>query len=87
LHFPSYWEAIGVVTPENKKLYFVVEIRVSTFTLLIRKEEIRNLQRHKTLNLDLPTNRIMDFMILLFQKVKFCIFTNEQSLDYVSIVK
>jgi hypothetical protein len=22
LHFPSYWEAIGVVTPENKKLNF-----------------------------------------------------------------
>jgi hypothetical protein len=23
--FPSYWEAIGVVTPENKKLNFVVD--------------------------------------------------------------
>jgi hypothetical protein len=33
--YPSYWEAIGVITPENRNLNFVVENQegVSTFTL------------------------------------------------------
>jgi hypothetical protein len=39
--FPSYWEAIGVTTPENKKLNFVVENNegVSKFTLLEKRKE------------------------------------------------
>jgi len=40
-YFPSYWEALGVITPENKNLNFVVENQegISNFTL---KEKEKN---------------------------------------------
>jgi hypothetical protein len=87
--FPSYWEAIGVVTPENKKLYFVVENKegVSTFTLLDKeKEEIKgyNVKTQKP-KFRFTHKQNNGFYDTISKSQNFAYLQMNKALDYVSI--
>lgn len=88
-YYPSYWEALGVITPENKNLNFVVENQegVSKFTLK-DKETAKNKWykvEYKKQKYEFAFKQNNAFYDSISKSKNFAYLQMNKCLDYVSI--